>query len=49
MWDYLSAIFGEVNANELALVAVIFFCVLAYGWAPKAGEWLGGMFDQDEP
>jgi hypothetical protein len=47
VWDYVSTLLGEVTANELALVAIIFFCVLAYTWAPKAGELIGEMFDQD--
>ncbi len=45
VWDTLRAVFGRATADELALVGLIFFCVLAYGWAPKAGEWVGGLFD----
>ena len=44
----MRAVFGQVTVNELILVAIIFACVLAYGWAPKAGEFIGGMFDQDD-
>lgn len=48
MWDYIHAVFGEVNASELALVAIIYLAVVAYTWAPRIGEAVGGMFDQDE-
>ncbi len=48
MWDFLRTVFGEVTVDELVIVGIIFFSVLAFGWAPKAGELVGGVFEQDE-
>lgn len=48
VWDYIRAVFGEVTVNELVLVGIIYLAVVAYSWAPRIGEAVGGMFDQDE-
>ncbi len=47
MWELVRSVFGEVTANELILVALMFSCILCYGLAPRLGELIGGMFDQD--
>ncbi len=48
VWEYLRTILGEVNADELVLVGIIFSAVVAYTWAPKLGESIGALFEQDE-
>ena len=44
----MTVVFGKATVEEVALVAIIFFCVLAYGWAPKVGEAVGALFERDE-
>ncbi len=48
MWDSLRTIVGEVSSVELVLVGIIFSCVLGYTWAPRLGEAVFGLFDEDE-
>lgn len=49
MWNFIRSILGEVTVNELTLVALLFAAILLFSWAPKLGEAVGGVFDDDEP
>ena len=49
MWETVRAILGEATTNEVLLVALFFVCVMLFSWAPRIGEAVGGLFDQDEP
>jgi hypothetical protein len=48
MWDFVRSLLGDVSANELVLVAVIFATVLLFSWAPRIGAAVGGLFDSDD-
>jgi len=48
MWDFVRSALGEANRFELALALVFFFTVVLYSWAPRIGEAVGGLFDEDE-
>ena len=47
MWEYVRTLLGEVTMDEVALAAVLVVCVLGFSWAPRIGEALGGLFEQD--
>ena len=38
MPDWLRALLGDVTAQELALVGVVFTLILLFSWAPRIGE-----------
>jgi hypothetical protein len=46
--EFVRSVFGEASWNEVALVGVFFACVLFFGWAPRIGEAIGGMFEEPE-
>lgn len=46
MPEWLRLLLGEVTANELLLVGLLFLCVLAFSGAPALGEAVGGLFDE---
>jgi hypothetical protein len=44
--DWMRALFGDVTGDELVLVGVIVALILAFSWAPRIGEAIGGLFDE---
>jgi hypothetical protein len=48
VWNFLSGLFGEVTPSELVLVAVLFAAILLFSWAPRLGEAVGGLFDDED-
>lgn len=45
---FIRIVLGEVSSSELALVALFFVCILLFSWAPRMGEIVGGLFDDDD-
>ena len=48
MWETVRTALGETTRDEVLLVALFFVCVLLFGWAPRIGEALGGLFEPSD-
>jgi hypothetical protein len=46
--DLLRSLFGEATLNEIALVALFFFCVVIYATLPRVGEAIGARFERHD-